>query len=109
MKDDIFSRYPMNSGQANAVKLRPRLGGGVEGQTRVQGIDKGCTRVVQGINKGTSRSQYRITTGAIPKQHHRLRRAYPIEALGVVRGLRVSELEVAGGDFCHGAELAPVG
>src|ERR1022692_413387 len=36
---------------------------------RVQGIDKGCTRVVQGISKGTTPSQYRSSTLATPLLH----------------------------------------
>ena len=36
---------------------------------RVQGIDKGCTRVVQGISKGTTPSQYLRNTGAPRWQH----------------------------------------
>src|ERR1022692_1532836 len=35
----------------------------------VQGIDKGCTRVVQGILKGTKPSQRLLNTEAAPEQY----------------------------------------
>src|ERR1035438_3869610 len=67
-------RFPLNSGQTNAVKTRPGPGGNTgrllksrreqKGCTRdVQGIDKGCTRVVQGNNTVATPAQYRSNTG----------------------------------------------
>jgi hypothetical protein len=48
----VKMRFPLNNGQANAVKTKPGLGGDAARLPKAPEMYKGCTRDVQGIIKG---------------------------------------------------------
>src|ERR1035437_3181615 len=61
-------RFPLNSGQTNAVKTRQGLGGDTVGLPKSSRKYKGYPRVTQGLPKGYPRVQHRANTVAIPWQ-----------------------------------------